>query len=355
MNFFQSDIDQAKELIQGQFNQGYAIIVYPGEQPILGINDLSFFNNSYDALEFCYENSTDYDHFRCGTSESVLQLLENQEQQNKIVNIKSENMNKENFDYLKNQVKFTGFGDSLENDLRANIEKQQPTFQLKHDHAFGKDETTSLLNFRKSDNNDMYFFNNYHLSLKQSGEKDPVEQTFYVGKDNTFTMKEAYNLLSGRAVNKDLVNREKEGYNAWVQLNFKETDTNCNYKLKHFTQNYGYSIEDALSKHPIKELANAEDKGKLVESLKKGNRQSATFLSEGNEQKRFIEANPQFKSITVYDGNMQRIRQDQKEGESKGQSASQDRKNNQKQKDDDGEGAPKSAQKKAKRRGQSVS
>jgi len=355
MNSFQIDIDQAKELIQDQFNQGYTIIVYPGEQPILSIDDLSFFNNTYDALEFCYENGTDRDHFSCGTSESVLSLLKNQEQQNKIVNIKSENMNKENFDYLKNQVKFTGFGDSLENDLKTNIEKQKPDFQIKHDHAFGKDETTSLLNFRKSDQNDRYFFNSYHLSLKQNGEKEPLEQTFYVGKDNTFTMKEAYNLLSGRAVNKDLVNREKEGYNAWVQLDFKDTDTHGNYKLKHFTENYGFDLEQALSKHPVKELNNAEDKGKLIESLKKGNSQSVTFLNDGKEQKRFVEANPQFKSITVYDDGMKRIRVDQKEGESSGQSSRQEVKKAQKQSDDESGGRNKIPTRKAKKQGQGIS
>ena len=158
-------------------------------------------------------------------------------------------------------------------------------------------------------------------------------------------------MLSGRAVNKDLVNRENEGYNSWVQLNFKETDNAGNYKLKHFTENYGYNIEDALGKYPIKELANAEDKSKLIDSLQKGNRQSVTFSVNGAEQKHFIEANPQFKSLTVYDGSMKRVRQDQKEGETTGQSSSQATKETQKQKTDDGEDGPKSKARKTKKQG----
>jgi hypothetical protein len=39
-------------------------------------------------------------------------------------------MNQKNFDYLKDQVKFTGFGDALENELRENMQKQSPEFQL---------------------------------------------------------------------------------------------------------------------------------------------------------------------------------------------------------------------------------
>ena len=256
-------------------------------------------------------------------------------------------MNQENFDYLKNQVKFTGFGEGLENELKANIEKQQSTFQLQYAHKFGNDETVSTLNFRKSDTQDMYFFNNYHLSLQQAGNKEPLKQTFYVGKDNTFTLKEGYNLLAGRAVNKDLVNKEQEGYNSWVQLNFKETDNSGNYKLKHFTEAYGFDLKGALEKLPIKEMAVPEDRAKLIESLEKGNRQSATFLSNGQEQKRFIEANPQYKSITVYDGNMKRIRNDQKEGESSSQSATKDNKKAQKQDSEEG-GASKAKNRRSK-------
>ena len=37
-------------------------------------------------------------------------------------------MNDKNFDYLKDQVKFTGFGDASENDLKEKMQKQSPEF-----------------------------------------------------------------------------------------------------------------------------------------------------------------------------------------------------------------------------------
>ena len=61
-----------------------------------------------------------------------------------------------------------------------------------------------------------------------------------------------------------------------------------------------------LAKHPIKEMQNDQERTKLMDSLQKGNRQSVTFLENGNEQRKYIEANPQFKSVTVYDANMHR-------------------------------------------------
>ncbi|TXE13416.1 hypothetical protein [Algoriphagus aquimarinus] len=231
-------------------------------------------------------------------------------------------MNEQNFDYLKNQVKYSGFGDSLEAPLKEQIQKGEPDFSLKHQADFGGDTVNANLHFRKSALTDMYFFNKYDLSLTKSGQDEPaINQTFYIGKDNNITLKEGYNLLDGRAVNKDLVNKEQEKYNAWVQLDFKETDNQGNFKLKQFHENYGFDLPKALEKHPIKELNNQEDQSRLIDSLKKGNRQSVTFTgSEGKDQKRFIEASPQFKNVNIYDTNLMRTSETQRESKSESQS-----------------------------------
>ncbi|WP_181956158.1 hypothetical protein [Dyadobacter frigoris] len=239
-------------------------------------------------------------------------------------------MNEKNFDYLKDQVKFTGFGQELESQLKANLAKSQTEFQLKHTTAYGKDELSSVLQFKKSNQTDMFFFNSYTASLKKENEQKAIEQKFYINKEaGNITQKEAYNLLNGRAVNKDLTNKDGKLYNAWVQLDFKEADPSGNYKVKQFSEKYGFELEKALSKHPIKELGNDTDKSRLIESLQKGNRQAVTFTQDGAEQKRFIEANPQFKSVAVYDERQQRIRSTQTEKQGQGESQSQQQSENQ--------------------------
>ena len=159
--------------------------------------------------------------------------------------------------------------------------------------------------------------------------------------------------MNGRAVNKDLTSKEDQVYNAWVQLDFKQTDAHGNFKQKHFHENYGYDMNAVLAKHPIKELENEQDKTRLMDSLQKGNRQSVTFVRDGNEEKHFIEANPQYKTINVYDSNMQRIRQGQGERESSGQQ--QGSKQGKKQNTaDDSEGGPKASNKRNKKQGNSI-
>jgi hypothetical protein len=230
-------------------------------------------------------------------------------------------MNQENFDYLKNQVKFTGFGDTLEYQLKDNMEKGLDKFQLNYTVDYGKDKVDATLNFRQSDKG-MYYFNNYELSLQKDGV-DPahtMKQTFYVNapqaiipqngqiKDgevqkewvnSNITLREGYNLMDGRSVHKEFVSKEKEKFASWTTLDLKNTDEKGNFLMKRKSD---FDLNGKLSEYPIKELATPESRQQLVESLQKGNRQTVTFLHNGQEEKRSIEANPQYKGIKVFDG-----------------------------------------------------
>nr|WP_315200693.1 hypothetical protein [uncultured Flavobacterium sp.] len=237
-------------------------------------------------------------------------------------------MNQKNFEYLKDQIKFTGFGEGLENALKEKIGRGEREFTLDHDAKYGRDYVFAVLNFKKSDQSEMYFFNTYKISVEKP--KSSMTQTFYINKENNITAKEAYNLMEGRAVNKDLRNKEGEIYNAWIKMDFKEADEKGNFKLNHYHQNYGYDLEGGLRKHPIKELENEKYKDDLLNSLKKGNIQSVTFMIDGVEKKQFVEANPHFKTINVYDENMQRVNnresKDLKQNESEGKSTTKEAK-----------------------------
>lgn len=234
------------------------------------------------------------------------------------INLERNIMNEKNFDYLKDQVKYTGFGEALEEELKQNMEQLKPEFKLQHDAFYGESRVGAELNFRKSEQSDLYFFNSYKVSLQKEGSEESLEQTFYINRGNNITLKEAYNLMEGRSVNKDLTNREGETYNTWLQLDFKNSDSKGNFLINHYHENYGFDLEASLAKLAIKELNTPKYKDDLISSLKKGNFQSATFIKDGAEVKQFLEANPQFKTVTVYDADRNRMdaRQTKKEEES---------------------------------------
>ena len=262
-------------------------------------------------------------------------------------------MNQKNHDYLKDQLKYTGFGEEVQGKLAENLQKSQNEFTIKHQSTYGTDELSVALNFKKSPSSDMFFFNNYKAELQKPGAEAKVSQTFYINNEGrNITQKEAYNLLDGRSVNKDLVNKEGQVHNAWIKLDFKETSATGNYKTKQFSPQYGFELEKTLAKLPIKELTSDADRVKLLESLERGNRQVVTFSSEQGAQKRFIEANPQFKSITVYDDNQRRIRQSEHQG--KAQSASESIKTETGKKQEQKPGEETEGERKGKRRGVKV-
>ncbi len=176
-------------------------------------------------------------------------------------------MNQKNLEFLRDQIKYTGFGDTLENALREKLVEGKTEFTVKHEVKFGDDALTATLNFKKSDQSDMYFFNSYKINLEKEQSKEGLEQTFYINKDSNITMKEAYNLLEGRSVNKDLKTKEGEVYNAWIKMDFKVSEDNGNFKLNHYHQNYGYDLAASLAKYPIKELQNPKYTEDLMNSL----------------------------------------------------------------------------------------
>ncbi|MBS1737558.1 MAG: hypothetical protein JSS98_13265 [Bacteroidetes bacterium] len=220
--------------------------------------------------------------------------------------LKTNFMNNENLQYLKDNIKYMGFGENMYRELERNLGEGKGEFQLHFAAEINKKPFEATLNFRKSDSTDMYFFNNYNASLEKSnGEKN--EQTFYLNKGKGVTAKEAYNLLDGRAVHKDLTTKEGQPYKAWIQLDFENKDKNNNNEVKQFHENYGYDVKAAVEKFAVAELSDPEKTKALMQSLEKGNVQSVTIEKDGSSHKMFMEADPQYKKVTLYDSNMKMV------------------------------------------------
>ena len=359
--------DKAFDLINSELHKGNQWMAYNTASYFLDKNDVCFFNNKDEANDFAESNISEYDNYRVIKAISIADVFtqipygdQRLLNQTNSITQKTNFMNQKNFEYLSDQVKFTGFGEGLENELKEKMQKQTPEFQITHNTKFGNEDVNATLHFKKSDQTDMYFFNRYQVSLQPEQSKDKMEQTFYINKEGSITLKEAYNLMNGRSVNKDLTSKEGQVYNAWVQMDFKQADNNGNYKLKQFHQNYGYDLVSTLEKHPIKELTYEQDKTRLMDSLQKGNRQSVTFIQNGSEQKHFIEANPQFKTINIYDNNMQRLSSkqghDERQGQGEQQTTKQNAKNENKQGDaDDSDAMPKASSKRRKKQTNAIS
>ncbi|MCF0055184.1 hypothetical protein [Dyadobacter sp. CY356] len=218
-------------------------------------------------------------------------------------------MDQQNLEYLKNQLKYTGFGENLADELKENMASQKNQFVLVHQARYGNDQLTASLRFTRSMQSELYFFNSYKATLHKADQCGP-SQVFYIGKQGSnITLKEAFNLLSGRSVHKDMTTRQGNLYQAWLQLDFKQTLPNGNFKMLQYGKNYGYDLFESLKKLPIDEIRVQAQRVRILDSLKKGNAVQVTLSGPAAGQKVFIEANPQFKAIIIYDSNHQRLRQ----------------------------------------------
>jgi hypothetical protein len=209
-------------------------------------------------------------------------------------------MNEKNLTYLKNNLKYMGFGEKLNSDLENAVKEGKPEFQLKLNEKMFQGNMELNLHFKQSPSSDMYFFNSYDARLTKDNGHD-MGQSFYLNNGKGVTYKEAYNLLDGRSVLKDLTNKEGQKYSAWIKLDFSKNATRNNFETRQFhAEKYGFNLASELGKLDIVKLPEEKEK-QLMQSLQKGNRQAVNFMKEGKETPMFIEANPQFKAINVYD------------------------------------------------------
>lgn len=336
--------DEVLDLVTLALSKGEHYMTYNNSLYFIDKDDVHFFSTKEEANDFSTANISDRDNFSVLHFNSIKDILEKipygesisrpeqldpdenglhnnygnaftdalidhfESQQLSVFDkqLKINFMNNENLQYLMDNIKYMGFGETLKAELERNMGEGKGEFQLHFKAEINKKPFEATLNFRKSDSTDMYFFNNYHASLEKSnGEKN--DQTFYLNKGKGVTAKEAYNLLDGRAVHKDLVTKEGQPYKAWVQLDFENKDKNNNFEVRQFHENYGYDLKAAVEKFAVAEL-NDPDKAKaLMQSLEKGNVQSVTIEKDGNSQKMFMEADPQYKKVTLYDSNMKMV------------------------------------------------
>ena len=332
MNIEHPISDEVLDLTNLALSKGEHWMAYNNSLYFIDKDDVHFFKNQNEANDFAKNNISDRDSYRVFHFNSILDIYKqvddaDQSVKQLIINpdanglynsegnaftdalinhiegnqlflfnkqLKTNVMNNENLQYLTDNIKYMGFGENHKADLEKSMAEGKAEFQLVHRAEINKKPFEATMNFRKSDSSDMYFFNNYHASLEKSnGEK--AEQIFYLNKGKGVTGKEAYNLLDGRAVQKDLITKEGQPYKAWIQLDLENKDKNNNFEVKQYHENYGYDLKVAVEKFAVAEMKDPEKEKALMQSLQKGNVQSVTIEKDGSSHKMFIEADPQYK------------------------------------------------------------
>lgn len=212
--------------------------------------------------------------------------------------------------YPKFQLKYLGFGEGeqLHKDLENGINAPEKEFEIKttSDKTMPGNEMEFTLKFNKIENGSV-FMNFYNAKLtKENG--DVISHNFPVNRVNTFTAKEAINLLEGRTVKIEFHNPKTEKIEpAFAKLNFNEPKTEKgNYNFQNFYKNYGVDTAQIVEKSKLI-FDKPEWKESTIKSLEKGNIVKVKFELDDKVVEGKAVLNPQYKNLNLYDSDMNRI------------------------------------------------
>ncbi len=191
-----------------------------------------------------------------------------------------------NVKYLASGMFYLGFGNRHEDTLTQKLNSALSHFQIQQPSASQRWGADFELEFKRAEGQEWMNLSGYRATLKEDPNKT---QYFSVYKNHGFTNKEALNLLEGRSVCKQHVNKTGMKYETWNKLDFENRTENGNFVTKKFPENHGFSIEAAFKKIDFaKEMPDWS-----ITSLKKGDEVYAPILVNGQETEMMLTANPE--------------------------------------------------------------
>jgi hypothetical protein len=190
---------------------------------------------------------------------------------------KNNKVDQDNLKYLMNKLKYTGFPDNqYTRDKVIEIMKSNESGTFKH-QAMDKQtmEGNSVdyeIKINKAKGNDKFYFGGYDANLKNE-EKGLDRSLSMASSKNTYTAKEALNLLEGRMVKREFQN----GKSGFVGIDFNsEKNKYGNHKLNIVSKEDKIDVAKAVDQSAIilpKSEKYDDNKMKefLIKSLEKGN------------------------------------------------------------------------------------
>ncbi|HEV2481759.1 MAG TPA: hypothetical protein VGS79_18960 [Puia sp.] len=208
-------------------------------------------------------------------------------------------MEQKHLDFLNNALKYLGFGENtlLNRELEEHIALGEQSFELETEVSYdGVTRLSAQLFFSRSKNKlyDFYFFNKYKVQLHDPAKKGEkaAQKMFYIQESRLgVTLKQAYNLLQGRYVQRKIVDQNGETYLRWLFLEPKLEDTDGFAYLRQIKQQF--DLDKALDIYPIPGLNSREIRERICSSLRRGNLHPVTIAHEsGKSQDLLLYANP---------------------------------------------------------------
>lgn len=183
--------------------------------------------------------------------------------------------------------------------LDSAIAKGYPEFSISHSYYVEPSKRMDFDLVFSKDANGNIALQGYKAHFYNEAKPDESREQYFAAEiGKCLDANSSLNLLQGRSLQKD---------GCWIQLDFNDRDAEGQYRIKQFPVAYGFDVDQKIRSLPIKELLDQRERSRLVGALKAGSCQAVTFIKDGNERRCYIEANPQFRSVNIYDEHSRKI------------------------------------------------
>lgn len=140
----------------------------------------------------------------------------------------------------------------------------------------------------------------------------PIEKRFELDSQNRISALHAYKLLCGQSFQKELFVQDLDdlqGNKSKIvpvshKLDLKVTDKDGQHPMKLFFPEYGFDLAKTFDRYPIVDLQGAEKREAAIKALLYGNLISLKMEIEGKSTQVYLSADPEFKSLNVYNEHM---------------------------------------------------
>ena len=142
-----------------------------------------------------------------------------------------------------------------------------------------------------------YSYEGFKSSLHNGISSESFREHFFRNGNTSYNPKDAYHLLSGRAIEKD---------GSFMQLDLNDRNAEGSYRIKEFRSDYGFDLKKVIEALPLKDK-NADKIDELSNALRNGEARTAVLEVKEREYSFTLSANPQFKTVDIYDDNLNKI------------------------------------------------
>ncbi|WP_139202177.1 hypothetical protein [Olivibacter domesticus] len=220
-------------------------------------------------------------------------------------------MKVDNIDFSMKQGEGIGFSASVLNKVKKFIEEGK---LLKFDvDSEKRDEKGVMLTdsrYAYEEKLDRYYFKFWRATLVDDNAKQRIKQTnVYVNPSlYNYTLDEVKSMLRGGAVEREMLDKDKNAKMGWAQIDPKEEDKFGMPRIRFFT--YGYSFEKAVNNYLFKENENQAAMIDAVNIVKKGG-----FAPMTGEDGNLYYVGPQvrYNDVDIFFSNMVKLKKAEKE------------------------------------------